>query len=379
MANSYTMGTGMVIAEKMTPFLSLFFGPFAIERYSEKGFYIATSDDSQPTANGFADDVLTELGSDDRKYPDGMESDMEKARYLLLEKVKEAGFTLPDGALDFMNTNDEYDVYELETAFMLAEHCNDGHNIASAYLNCAYYCDKMRLNEFGGYAAYMSKALTVYGGTDGELRLAVSLDEALSRSPEAAAQMIFERVDGMLENITNVELRERVREFVLSDRNPAPQERPETPRADGKETAIELSSTYTSTQDWTIDPDIALVYLTRKDIERFKVLAGVLKKHDIWSIRDGNFGYELLTGDEDEGNMRPAELEYYVSEATAIIRQTGHVEFSFPFKHSTDSGSTTRSWTLEELETLMLAAEKLAERPEHNEPAPDPEKPRMRG
>lgn len=110
---------------------------------------------------------------------------------------------------------------------------------------------------------------------------------------------------------------------------------------------INVTGDIYSNQEWTSDPDLIQIELKSSFVEKAEKCIAFMQEHDVAMVKlYGEFGYELFTEDDAEGEEGaivvdgeqyvPFEPEYRLSGCDTLIFKDGYIKASMPFKHTNE-------------------------------------------
>lgn len=226
MANSHSEWTGALIHDGdtlvITPVIATLFSPFNCDG---GGDYIGSGPDEAQFWDCFESDDIALIAervgvSLDQVMPNGL-FDIEGAFRMLL-----AAKGINDSILDSIDFSNSYYVQD---ALLLATHLNDGHNVTGIKLSGAYYCDKLRQWEQGGFDSFTTGNLDISTDTQSDIQFFERLDRSIAENDvEAASEAVASRLSNILSGIKDEAFRVAVtKEFagsiacIVSGRNTA--------------------------------------------------------------------------------------------------------------------------------------------------------------
>jgi hypothetical protein len=216
MANSYYVGTGVLVLDKVTPVITALFGDFHLDAsYPGDGrAYIALSAER---ALPCWEDILlrlSRLGADlgilPSEAPDAETALSAWARQFDADQDE-------DEALQNLIEHYRFeDAAELDVLFLLATRFDDGHRLTAIEFEGGWYCSKPRLFEFGGHARFHSREVRLCDDSHRVLGFGSVLHLALSKSDLAGASELLTRtLSRLLDSIQDTPTRDTVRRLVI--------------------------------------------------------------------------------------------------------------------------------------------------------------------
>jgi hypothetical protein len=226
MANNYYDGTGVLVLTKVTPVIKALFTTFAMDETTpgHGEVYIAKISESNSPC---WDDVHEALGEliDVLKLQKPAEFDESMEDHLALLGSHYCGGNpvlteALEQVIDRTTFEDDADLSEL---FIIAKCLDDGHGLTSIRWEGCWHCDKPRLFEFGGNAAYFGQSLNSFNSTDEAVNRAVEMDAALvANDYPKAADLASKYVQRMFTNFKSDADREMVLALMIQMLAPVP-------------------------------------------------------------------------------------------------------------------------------------------------------------
>ncbi|MDE3022622.1 MAG: hypothetical protein KGI54_12310 [Pseudomonadota bacterium] len=217
MANSIFEATGLLMLNKVTPVIKAFFGCFNLdENYPDNGkFYIAeSSETASPVWNDIMNsvsDLVHDLGL---TIQDEREDIMQNLLQALVVHFGLEGDEVLENFIensDF-NSDSNANVHDL---FWLCCRFNDGHDLQAIEWEGCWHCDKLKLNEFGGYGLYASRNLDIESNSPGFLDSARSIDSAIAAGDLDKASIFVKKImDTLIESISDKNARNAIAEKI---------------------------------------------------------------------------------------------------------------------------------------------------------------------
>jgi hypothetical protein len=183
MANNHQDVVGVIKVKLVTPVIRALFGCYNLdEKYPGNGHvYIASSDSNYTGA--YWETMMPDLGKlcdylkvklpevvryriDDNYGCEENEVEFGSDLVCVFENLFSHFSTITYPAaqkyLQNFRAVDGYDTPELKWLFEMAQLMDDGHGLEYYQVDAAYYCDKPRLGEFGGWGEYRSNTYSTY-------------------------------------------------------------------------------------------------------------------------------------------------------------------------------------------------------------------------
>jgi len=179
MANSYTEGTGTLSLEKVTPVIEVLFSGFNLDKNyrGNKSVYIARNSESYISFDGLFESLVVLSKRIGVNLP-------EDSSFIDAFRAVAIHFNVPENNEHFTlfesyTEDDMCNEVSLSELFSIAKLFDDGHNLTSIEFETSFYCDKLRLGEFGGSGEFLGHHFSgaVYSG---EISLAAAIDKSLS-------------------------------------------------------------------------------------------------------------------------------------------------------------------------------------------------------
>ena len=217
MANNTYEATGVLHLERVTPVIRALFNGFNLDETDPGNgqAYIAIADEAEHTWERVLED-LTTLATQLGIPTPGKDKDDENAHPMdiIFEQLAKHFGASYNEELDGLIENHDFDGdgnADLETLFFLANCFNDGHNLTAIEYEGCWYCSKLRLFEFGGDAAYLSKEIQLYSTSSTARLIGPSLRHAIvSNDVNDAAKIITQKIQAFLTRIPNKKFRTHV-------------------------------------------------------------------------------------------------------------------------------------------------------------------------
>jgi len=205
MAHHTTEGTGVLRLTAVTPVIQALFGGYALDAShpGEGQAYIWKSTDegyaTWEDVAGNLQDLAKELGlAEDEPHlsiPDLIE---------LLAKHYAKGESVDLPKLDPEIEDDAH----LDELFEIAKVLDDGHGLVSVEMQCADYCNKPWLGEFGGHGFYMGRGVVASSGAHTAVLVGKKLDEAvLAKDIDASVEILRKQLAETLNWISDPEVK----------------------------------------------------------------------------------------------------------------------------------------------------------------------------
>ncbi len=218
MANHYHDATGVLVLDRVTPVIRALFGEFHLnETYPGGGtVYIARCTDSDDPQWHTIHERLRELAARLDVIVPGNDADTREDGDISMAKLLQClavHFQVHDNLeLHHLVEHHAFDGdVDLESLFLIAGCFNDGHNLAEIRFEGCWYCDKPRLFEFGGYAHFLSREVTLLHNSLGVLDIGQSLRKAIvSNSLDEAAQVVVNEIRKLLASISDESTRRQL-------------------------------------------------------------------------------------------------------------------------------------------------------------------------
>lgn len=224
MANNYSEGTGVLVfngTPTVTPALHAVFKPFNMGEAPRHGeVYINRPPCDAATWQDVFNEAKALAGSLGVPVDDEID-DFDALKALLVLLACRFGVDasraqeVVEGILG--QYDDLYCNVEINHAYELAMLLQDGHSLRGILFGGAWYCDKLRLREQGGYAEIVTRKIEVFDNTSAVMRYAELLDRALEEGDlKKACDAVADRVSLQLEAVRDGELRKQLTAMVMS-------------------------------------------------------------------------------------------------------------------------------------------------------------------
>lgn len=219
MANSYYDATGTLNfgpQGQITPVIRALFGAYKLETEldSDRRAYIAElAEDNSVNWEAIGESFLDEADKLDLVLPE--EADEDDGREWIKALLTKFGQStdLIDGLMD-QDINDDSDLADL---FLIAQRCNDGHDLQSLVRDGCWHSDRARLDSFGGDCYFVGKHVQVYHSSVMTHNFAVDLDRAIANGDlDDAAGLLAKRLEQMFDVVKDDTIRRELASRFLS-------------------------------------------------------------------------------------------------------------------------------------------------------------------